>query len=438
MSPDVRGNSLRKITLTNLFNMKFKLPKALLAAMLVSSAAYAAAVTEVVESTTTSLNVYTTETTGSTYTATAEQKPSGSSYGMRFKKNLVATNSTFTTADGYNPFANGKTGNVAPSGSMWFDGNVEATNCKFIASDYSSGSIKFVAGKKVALKGGNTFQSRSGQNINFLGTVTAEGDNEFIGGISAVDFVVKSGTQKFTREDNPSNYVNSPSQALSFTHIGFADDADETARIDISAVDVPTRTVDGYSKGGAFGAVRFGNSNNEITSLEVKTNLGLYINGALTVRETVTIGSDTQVNFGENGVLIFEIDSIYELMERPSAQMMLTGDADTMLNVADGVDMSNAKVELLFTENAVAELSAIEGPVTLNLNKVTNLENIELSLAVEESLGKTSEEVFGTTSVTTGAAGSDENLFTITVPEPTTATLSLLALASLAMRRRRK
>lgn len=417
--------------------MKLNVSKSLLAALLMSSAAYAAAVTETVVSYSSSVNVNTTETTGSVYTTTAEQKPSGSSYGMRFKKNLVATDSTFTTADGYNPFANGQTGNVAKSGAMFFDENVEATNCKFIASDYSSGIIKFVAGKQVALKGGNTFQSRSGQNINFLGTVTAEGDNEFIGGISASNFVVKSGTQKFTRQDNPSNSVNAPSQSLTFTHIGFADDADATARIDISAVDVPTRTVNGASKGGAFGAVRFGNSNNEITSLNVDAGLGLYINGSLTVRETVTIGSRTDVYFGSNGVLIFEIDSIYELMDQPDALMTLAGDSSTMLNVADGVDMSGAKVELLFTENALAELGAMEGPVTLNLNKVTNLENIELSLAVEESLGKTSEEVFGTTSVTTGAAGSDENQFTITVPEPATATLSLLALAALAARRRR-
>ena len=39
MSPAVRGNSLRKITLTNLFNMKFKLPKALLVAVMSTLAA---------------------------------------------------------------------------------------------------------------------------------------------------------------------------------------------------------------------------------------------------------------------------------------------------------------------------------------------------------------------------------------------------------------
>lgn len=418
--------------------MKLNVSKSLLVAMLMSSAAYAEAVTEnvVANTSTGSLLVYTTETTNSTYEASCDQKPSGSSYDVRFKQNLVATGSTFSTSEGYDPYLNGQIGNAARSGSIIFDGTVEATGCNFTTGNYTSGSIKF--NNNVELNGGNTFVSRGGQQIYFTKTATANGDNTFIGGVSATNFVVKSGTQTFVREDNPSNRVNAPTQTLTFSQIGFAEDADDTARIDISAINVPTRTVDGSQKGGAFGGVNFSGTS-EITTLNVELGeyTGLRINGTLTVRETVTISGKTGVKFGENSVLIFEIDSIYELMDQPDALMTLAGDSSPMLNVADGVDMSGAKVELLFTENALAELGAMEGPVTLNLDKVTNLENIELSLAVEESLGKTSEEVFGTTSVTTGAAGSDENQFTITVPEPATATLSLLALAALAARRRR-
>ncbi len=418
--------------------MKLNLSKTLLAALLMSSAAYAEAVTEnvVANTSTGSLLVYTTETTKSTYEASCDQKPSGSSYDVRFKQNLVATGSTFSTSEGYDPFLNGQTGNAARSGSIIFDGTVEATGCNFTTGNYTSGSIKF--NNNVELNGGNTFVSRGGQQIYFTKTATANGDNKFIGGVSATNFVVKSGTQTFVREDNPSDRVNAPTQTLTFSQIGFAEDADDTARIDISAINVPTRTVNGYPKGGAFGGVNFSGTS-EITTLNVSLGeyVGLSIDGTLTVRETVTISGKTGVKFGENSVLIFEIDSIYELMDQPDALMTLAGDSSPMLNVDAGVDMSGAKVELLFTENALAELGAMEGPVTLNLNKVTNLENIELSLAVEESLGKTSEEVFGTTSVTTGAAGSDENQFTITVPEPATATLSLLALAALAARRRR-
>lgn len=418
--------------------MKLNVSKSLLAALLMSSAAYAAAVTEnvVANTSTGSRLVYTTETTNSTYEASCDQKPSGSSYDVRFKQNLVATGSTFSTSEGYDPFLNGQTGNAARSGSIIFDGTVEATGCNFTTGNYTSGSIKF--NNNVELNGGNTFVSRGGQQIYFTKTATANGDNNFIGGVSATNFVVKSGTQTFVREDNPSNRVNAPTQTLTFSQIGFAEDADDTARIDISAINVPTRTIDGYPKGGAFGGVNFSGTS-EITTLNVALGeyVGLSINGTLTVRETVTISGKTGVKFGENSVLIFEIDSIYELMDQPDALMTLAGDSSPMLNVDAGVDMSGAKVELLFTEKALAELGAMEGPVTLNLDKVTNLENIELSLAVEESLGKTSEEVFGTTSVTTGAAGSDENQFTITVPEPATATLSLLALAALAARRRR-
>ncbi len=408
---------------------------ALLALVMMGSSVWAEAVTETVVSNTSSAFIYTTETDGSAYSTSCEQKPNGSSYGMRFKKNLTATNSSFTTENGYDPYIHGQTGNAAPSGAMFFDGTVEASNCQFTAEDYSSGSIKFT--KNVVLNGGNTFTSRSGQNINFQGTVTAKGDNTFIGGVSATNFVVQSGTQTFKREDNPSDRVNSPSQALTFSQIGFAEDADDSARIDISAVDVPTRTVNGYPKGGAFGAVRFG-GNSEITSLEVNAGLGLYINGSLTVRETVVIGERTKVNFGTNGELIFEIDSLSELMDQPMLYS-LDGEEDLpMLSVADGVDMSDASISLLFTENALEELEAMEGPITLNLDKVTNVAEIDISLDVVDSFGKTAEAVFGTKTVKTGVYGSSDNVYTVTVPEPTTATLSLLGLMALAARRRRK
>ena len=402
---------------------------------------YAEAVTEnvVANTSTGGLLVNTTETTNSTYEASCDQKPSGLSYEVRFKQNLVATGSTFSTTDGYDPFVNSQTDNPTRSGSIIFDGTVEATGCNFTTGNYTSGNITF--NNNVELNEGNTFVSRGGQQIHFTKTATANGDNKFIGGVSATNFVVKSGTQTFVREDNPSNRVNAPSQTLTFSQIGFAEDADDTARIDISSINVPTRTVDGYQKGGAYGAVNFG-GNSEITTLNVELSdtIGLSINGTLTVRVTVTISGKTGVKFGENGMLIFEIDSIAELMVQT---MLLTLDGEgnvPMLSVADGVDMSNAKVGLYFTENALAEMDAMGSDITLNLDKVTNVDGLELALAVDESTGKTVEEVFGTTSFTTKEFGSGNNNITLgeNVPEPTTATLSLLALAALAARRRRK
>lgn len=412
--------------------MKLNLHKTLILAITASSAMYAEAVTEnvVANTSTGSLSVNTTETTNSTYEASCDQKPSGSSYDVRFKQNLVATGSTFSTSEGYDPFLNGQTGNAARSGSIIFDGTVEATGCEFTTGNYTSGSIKF--NNTVELNGGNTFVSRGGQQIYFTKTATANGDNKFIGGVSATNFVVKSGTQTFVREDNPSNRVNAPTQTLTFSQIGFAEDADDTARIDISAINVPTRTVDGYPKGGAFGGVNFSGTS-EITSLNLELGefVGLSINGMLTVRETVTISGKTGVKFGENGMLFFEIDSIAELMGQTIPLTL------PMLDVDNGVDMSNAKVGLYFTENALAEMDAMGSAITLNLDKVTNVDGLELSLAVDESTGKTVEEVFGTTSFTT-KAGNNNITLGENVPEPTTATLSLLALAALAGRRRRK
>lgn len=200
---------------------------------------------------------------------------------------------------------------------------------------------------------------------------------------------------------------------------------------------MPTRTVNGYPKGGAFGGVNFG-GNSEITSLEVNAGLGLYINGSLTVREIVVIGERTTVSFGTNGELIFEIDSLSELMDQPMLYS-LDGEEDLpMLSVADGVDMSDASISLFFTENALEELEAMEGPITLNLDKVTNVAGIDIDFDVADSSGKTAEAVFGTASVKTGVYGSGDNVYTIAVPEPTTATLSLLGLMALAARRRRK
>ena len=402
--------------------MKFNLTKSLLAALLMSSAVYAEttygnsvvyeAGTQLIQET---LNVSNTSYDG------------GAASTVRYKKDVTATDCQFKSP-------------ASSSGTMYFDANATFTNCVFTTGN-GGGSINFLSqasGKKLALKGGNKFYSYDTQGINILSgtntTATAEGNNEFYGATNVNKLKVISGTQKFE------NKMTDSAQTMSFSNIGFAENADDTAAIEVSA-----------DRGQVFFR-----DNCEISSLDM-ANSTLRVWDTLVVRNSVTFGEGVTFDWGRTdseykfvdgqftkvetytpATLVLEIDSIYELVDQPDALMTLAGDADSMLNVADGVDMSDVEVQLLFTENALAELSAIEGPVTLNLDKVTNLENIELSLAVEESLGMSAEEVFGTTSVTTGAAGSAENQFTITVPEPTTATLSLLALASLAMRRRRK
>lgn len=423
--------------------MKLHLSKAIIVALLAGTCAYAEAVTETViasESTTWVKN--TTETINSTYASSNEQKPSGSSYNLRFKQNLKAENSTFSTPEGYRPYDYGETGNVAKSGSIIFDGTVEAKNCQFTGADANSGNFTF--NKKVVLNGGNTFTSRAGQNISFIGGVTANGNNTFIGGISANDFVVQSGVQTFTRENNTSDKVNAPTQTLTFKNIGFAADADKNAQINISAINSKTHLdSNGYQKGGAYGQVNFFGVC-EISNLEVNTSTGagLNINGTLTIRDSVSILGGN-VTFVDNSVLIFEIDSLSELMDSP-AELASFGSGDgtsPMLDLAEGVELGdNAQVELLFTENAINEMKAYEGPITFNLEKVTNVANVELNLTIQEDLGMSAADVFGSnTTFTTGEAGSTSNNVTIqAVPEPTTATLSLLALAGLCARRRRK
>lgn len=402
--------------------MKFNLAKTLLAALLMSSAVYAEttygnsvvyeAGTQLIQE---ALNVSNTSYDG------------GAASTVRYKNDVTATDCQFKSP-------------ASSSGTMYFDANATFENCVFTTGN-GGGSINFLSqatGKKLALKGGNKFYSYKTQGINILSgtntTATAEGNNEFYGATNVNKLKVISGTQKFE------NKMTASDQTMSFFNIGFAENADDTAAIEVSA-----------DRGQVFFR-----DNCEISSLDM-ANSTLRVWDTLVVRNSVTFGEGVTFDWGKTdseykvvdgqftkveiytpATLVLEIDSIYELMDRPSALMTLAVDADTMLNVADSVDMSDVEVQLLFTENAVAELSAIKGPVTLNLNKVTNMENVEIALAVEEGLGKSAEEVFGTTSVTTGAVGSAENLFTITVPEPTTATLSLLALAGLCARRRRK
>ena len=77
-------------------------------------------------------------------------------------------------------------------------------------------------------------------------------------------------------------------------------------------------------------------------------------------------------------------------------------------------------------------------PPYLQHEKCNKCGEFQLTPTVLEDLGKIAEFVFvATTAFTSDEADSCDNQITInTIPEPTTATLSLQALSGLAMRRR--
>ena len=407
--------------------MKLHLHKTLILAITASSAVYAEttygnsvvyeAGTQLIQET---LNVSNTSYDG------------GAASTVRYKKDVTATDCQFKSP-------------ASSSGTMYFDANATFTNCVFTTGN-GGGSINFLSqayGKKLALKGGNKFYSYDTQGINILSgtntTATAEGNNEFYGATNVNKLKVISGTQKFE------NKMTDSAQTMSFSNIGFAENANDTAAIEVSADQ---------------GQVFF-RDNCEISSLDM-ANSKLRVWDTLVVRNSVTFGEGVTFDWGRTdseykfvdgqftkvetytpATLVLEIDSIAELMDQ-TMPLTLDGEGNApMLSVDDGVDMSNAKVGLYFTENALAEMAEMEAKgsnITLNLDKVTNVNGLELELAVDESTGKTVEEVFGTTSFTTKEYNTGNNNITLgeNVPEPTTATLSLLALAALAGRRRRK
>ncbi len=137
------------------------------------------------------------------------------------------------------------------------------------------------------------------------------------------------------------------------------------------------------------------------------------------------------------------IDALQDITIDSLSELALPGAEDgtaPMQELGDGVKLGdNAQVGLLFTENAINELKAYDGPITFNLEKVTNATNVELNLTILEYLGVSASDVFGAnTTFTTGEAGSARNSVTIQpVPESATATLSLLALAGFCARRRK-
>lgn len=284
--------------------------------------------------------------------------------------------------------------------------STEIANSTFTTSSTtSSGSINFYG--DVALNGGNTFTGSNGsQQICFTkGAVTANGNNNFAGGINANEFYAQSGVQTFKS-------IAGASTTMGFGNIGFAEGADSSAQIHIDA-----------TQGSGYVNIMRSSS---VTSLKVADSYELSLFDVVTVTDTVDISST--INFrNTTSMLALEIDDLAELMG-----------GDTMLTLAESAKIKGtANIQLLFTENALNQMT--EGQI-LDLSNVTNAADLTISLGIAADTDLSVEDIFGATSFTTGADGSVGSTLTVqtTIPEPTTATLSLLALASLAMRRRRK
>lgn len=148
--------------------------------------------------------------------------------------------------------------------------------------------------------------------------------------------------------------------------------------------------------------------------------------GSINLSETLALGSDSRIVFG-----------IDELAELPVI---------TLSEAAALIVESGALFEIVFSEASLQEvlnsgnrhllLPLITREGVVNSEFFAALEGVSVMLSAEEGSSLSTESVFGTS---VAAWSSDGNTaMVMIVPEPTTATLSLLALVGLAARRRRK
>lgn len=150
---------------------------------------------------------------------------------------------------------------------------------------------------------------------------------------------------------------------------------------------------------------------------------GAVVEGLTMTTGTVNISGEvslTNVTFGTEAVALYSL-------------MTLSGESDALtLNISDGA-IINAD-ELVINDSATINM-VLSSDNTDNTGSITITGTDEAKVAaLKEQLG--AMNVVDSTGSAVG--GGSVSITTAVVPEPTTTTLSLLALAGLAMRRRRK
>lgn len=188
------------------------------------------------------------------------------------------------------------------------------------------------------------------------------------------------------------------------------------------------------------GALQF----SDFTDLNnVETVSNLTLSGTINVSTTGSLTLD-------NTMITIIIDDVEKFMQQTSQFLLAAAEeTDTFINVAnaDSISAEGATFELLFTKDAVNEIRSSEN-LLLNLGLVsgvdaTELTGAQITLGVADDAGITAEDLFGDTTysfenLTSGAGASIGISESAVIPEPTTTTLSLLALVGLAARRRRR
>ena len=150
------------------------------------------------------------------------------------------------------------------------------------------------------------------------------------------------------------------------------------------------------------------------------------VDGKASTAQDVTVNSGTMYVTGNSTVASLTLNADAVLNVTAGAMVTLT--EDDGLNIADG-----ATIMVTVSTETLENLAAGQ-EFTLFSDNVSNVTNATIIFTDnnEATQDKKADISLGSTSGTIKVEG------TVAVPEPTTATLSLLALAGLAMRRRRK
>lgn len=155
----------------------------------------------------------------------------------------------------------------------------------------------------------------------------------------------------------------------------------------------------------------------------------LIIGGSMTITEALEMETGSVITF-----MISDLED--------GLPVLTVGQDDIVAAISEGdaiTGLDSVTFQLMFTDNA---LSQMETGMDLDIDAL--LANIDKDLLVEgtqvELVNDKADEIFSETTITMGGAeGTTTSVKVVgSIPEPTTATLSLLALAALAGRRRRK
>lgn len=268
-------------------------------------------------------------------------------------------------------------------------------------------------------------------------------------GSSDVELIVKAnstqvvGTTESTKVNIKSitvdeDYVaqNGNNGAVFFTRGEFTNSGTLYAHM----IDLTTSTSD-FS-----GATSFVNNGTIVTEHEVDDFWGIDSYNTIDVRNGAVLTNKGTITghvsvLGEGSKVIAENGSVFnyrvDIGRGTSAGIFQVNGAITM-----NADLWAESGEIVFTEGASIDMKG---------NSIYDLDNISLVYAVEGNVNeltpiKTSDLFLnaniadGTVITVQGSDGSsyETTLGNLTIPEPTTATMSLLALAALAARRRRK